>query len=179
MVQVERVCGPGGMAQRTSYAINQPGQPTRHVTRTIVLRAAPGGRRPLDPNLPPTYEAAVTGRDRSVKVEDGRAIGPASPVPDGQIPQPHTLGQPQMPVPSAPPTAYPSAPPPAFSSAPPTAFPSAPPPAFPVHQPPPGAPSNVTSCLPPAYTPSPSAPVLNNDDDDDEIDANDRRRLLA
>lgn len=96
MVRVQRVCGPGGIAQQTSYAVNQPGQPTRIVTRTVVLRPAPDGR-PLDPNLPPTYEAAVSGRDRSVKVEDG-----SEPVP---------------PAPSAPPPAF-SAPPPAFSDEP-------------------------------------------------------------
>ena len=72
VVRVERCVGPEGYAQRTSYAINRPGQPTRQLTRTVVIRAARDERED-DPNLPPTYDQAVTGKDRSVKVEEGGA----------------------------------------------------------------------------------------------------------
>ena len=42
--------------------------------------------RPLDPNLPPTYDQAVTGKDRSVKVDEGQrqdlvAMMPSAPPP--------------------------------------------------------------------------------------------------
>ena len=96
MVRVQRVCGPGGIAQQTSYAVDQPGQPTRIVTRTVVLRPAPDGR-PLDPDLPPTYEAAVSGRDRSVKVEDGKVNEPVPPPPSA--PPPPFSDEPPPPLP--------------------------------------------------------------------------------
>ena len=68
MVSVRRVQGPCGVAQQTSYEINQPGCPTRQVTRTIIVR--PASQRSNDPNLPPSYDQAITGADHSVKVEN-------------------------------------------------------------------------------------------------------------
>ncbi len=42
----------------------------------------------MDPNLPPTYDQAVTGKDHSVKVEDGRPPSPppTAPPPGGAQP---------------------------------------------------------------------------------------------
>lgn len=70
MIAVRQVEGPGGIAQQTSYAISQPGCPTRQLTRTVIVRPASG--RPNDPNLPPSYDQAVSGADRSVKVVEGQ-----------------------------------------------------------------------------------------------------------
>ena len=95
VVAVRRVSGPGGIAQQTSYAIEQPGCPTRQVTRTIIVR--PIGGRPNDPNLPPSYDQAVTGADRSVKVEEGQDL----PYP----PPPHVMSSQAPSVPPAPPAA--------------------------------------------------------------------------
>lgn len=77
VVGVERSVGPDGFTQRTSYVVNQPGLPARQITRTIVIRPN-DNRRPNDPNLPPSYDHAVTGRDKSVKVESdtGADLGP-------------------------------------------------------------------------------------------------------
>ena len=103
VVSVRRVTAPDGIAQQTSYAIERPGCPTRHLTRTVVVR--PVGGRPLDPNLPPTYNQAVSGSDRSVKIEEGSA-GAAVPPPPGDPSAPPPVGPP--------PTAYmgPAVPPP-------------------------------------------------------------------
>ena len=101
VIAVRRVQGPGGIAQQTSYAIEQPGCPTRQVTRTIIVRPASG--RPNNPNLPPSYDQAVTGADRSVKVNDGEDLPlpnappqeppppevPSAPAPEPNRPLPH------------------------------------------------------------------------------------------
>lgn len=76
MVGVQRcVTDSGAFAQRTSYAIDQPGRPTQEFHRTIVIRPS-DNRRPDNPNLPPSYDMAVTGKDKAVTVEGG--TGPPS-----------------------------------------------------------------------------------------------------
>ena len=113
VVSVRQMQGPGGIAQQTSYAIDQPGCPTQHLTRTIVVR--PASRRPNDPNLPPSYDQAVTGADRSVRVDDSKK-------------QPHINGAPSAPAP-APAADLPHMPPPRHGAAAPPAYqptPSAP-----------------------------------------------------
>ena len=59
--------GPEGYTQRTAYVINERGLPPRQVTRTVTIRPRETGR-PNNPNMPPTYDQAVTGKDKSVKV---------------------------------------------------------------------------------------------------------------
>jgi hypothetical protein len=169
--------GPEGYAQRTSYAINRPGQPTRQLTRTVVVRAARDERED-DPNLPPTYDQAVTGKDRSVKVEDG-----AGGKPSNQPPPPRGAGN--VPPPQGPP---PSAPGPIPRFAPP-----------PFSQVPRAQPSNTTTSTahnagggfraylstqpaPPNYSQAPppappSAPVISGSRD--SLDADDQTALLA
>ena len=102
---MERCVGPDGYAQRTSYAIEQPRQPTRVVTRTIVVR--PNSGRPADPNMPPTYDQAVTGKDKSVKVEDGANTRPEA-TPTAPPPSQPVMG---MGAPDLPPPAYSQGPP--------------------------------------------------------------------
>lgn len=171
---MERCVGPEGYAQRTSYAINRPGQPTRQLTRTLVIRPARDERED-DPNLPPTYDQAVTGKDRSVKVEEG---GGAKGKPT-QPPQGAANAPPQGPPPSAPGPIPRFAPPP-FSQVPR------------VQQ------NNATSATntggfrsylgtqpaPPSYSQAPSAPptapVINDSRDwSDSLDADDQTALLA
>lgn len=147
VVSVRRVTAPDGIAQQTSYAIERPGCPTRHLTRTVVVR--PVGGRPLDPNLPPTYNQAVSGSDRSVKVEDG-TTGATVPPESGD--------------PSAPP---PEGPPPGFTNA--NVGPAAPPP--PAYS---SAPTAVSFPPPAAVIRGRS-----DSDEDDGIDDDDRRLLLA
>lgn len=77
VIAVRQVEGPGGIAQQTSYAISQPGCPTRQLTRTVIVRPASG--RPNDPNLPPSYDQAVSGADHSVKVDEGQEAGCPQP----------------------------------------------------------------------------------------------------
>ena len=80
--------GPEGFTQRTSYLVNQPGLPARQVTRTVVIRPN-DNRRPNDPNLPPSYDNAVTGKDQSVKVNEvpptttQQPSAPPMPSPEG------------------------------------------------------------------------------------------------
>ena len=136
VVAVRRVAGPGGLAQQTCYAIEQPGLPTRQITRTVIIR--PANQRANDPNLPPTYDQAVTGADRSVKVDDGGAAPPTS--------ESATSGEmvPSAPLESASIQAPPSSPPlPPPSSPPPSSTYSAPP----------------SSSPPPLLPPSPPSPL--------------------
>ena len=114
MIGVERSVGPEGFTQRTSYLVNQPGLPARQVTRTIVIRPN-DNRRPNDPNLPPSYDHAVTGRDKSVKVEEGTGV----PQSDGAAPVPVTIDGTE---PSAPPPAQQLPPPDNISGMPPPAY---------------------------------------------------------
>ena len=126
--------GPGGIAQQTAYAINQPGCPTRQVTRTIIIRPASG--RPNDPNLPPSYDQAMSGADRSIKVD-----GQEEPLERNPLLQP----------------------PPRINSRSDPLPPSAPPANLSLpHMPPPRNPQSH----PPAYEPTPSAPRLSDDFDD-------------
>ena len=148
---MERCVGPDGFAQRNTYAINQPGMPTRHLQRTIVI--TPASNRPNDPNLPPTYDQAVTGKDKSVKVEEGGANGGKPVLPDGAVSSqfPPSALAPTNPQPGtfrATLEAENMPPPPAYSQA----------------------------------SPAPvSAPVINSNGDGDDVslDADDRTRLLA
>lgn len=143
--------GPGGIAQQTSYAIEQPGCPTQHLTRTIIVR--PASRRPNDPNLPPSYDQAVTGADRSVKVQEGNeTLGKnplQQPLPQVQLP-PRRSSNPPPPAATAPP---PPPPPPESTAG--MVLP---------HMPPRQNPAPVSA--PPPYPPSP------------DIDISDRQRLL-
>ena len=177
VVRVERCVGPDGYAQRTSYAINRPGQPTRQLTRTLVIRAARDERED-DPNLPPTYDQAVTGKDRSVKVEDGKSgqSHGAANVPPG-------------PPPGAPPTApgpLPQFAPPPFSQVPRIQNNNS------------NSNTNtntsgmgtgtfrsylVNQTAPPGYSQAPPAPtaapvISNSRDRSDSLDADDQTRLL-
>ena len=123
VVAVRRITGPDGIAQQTSYAIQQPGCPPQQLTRTVIIR--PAGGRPLDPNLPPTYEQAVTGKDRGVKLEEGGSSS-SSPNPEGAMP---SAPPPRPPggFPPPPPPAGPAFPqPPPYTQAPPRPAPSAP-----------------------------------------------------
>ena len=129
MIAVRQVQGPGGIAQQTAYAIEQPGCPTRQLTRTIIVR--PGSRRPNDPNLPPSYDQAITGADHSVRVD---AVGEKNP-----------LAQPVPQPPRSSATAHHS------TTAPATESNSLLP-----HMPP----QQNASTLPPPYDPTPSAPPL-------------------
>ena len=95
-MHVERCVGPSGYAQRTSYAINQPGMPTRQLTRTVVIRPA-RDERADNPNLPPTYDQAVTGKDHSVLVEGGPASNQPPQGPAGL----HDQRAPTLPPPPA------------------------------------------------------------------------------
>lgn len=179
VVRVERCVGPQGYAQRTSYAINRPGQPTRQLTRTVVIRAARDERED-DPNLPPTYDQAVTGKDRSVKVEEG-----AGAKPPGQPSQGTATAPPQGPPPPSAPGPIPRFAPPPFSQVPRVqpsntttssatrnnmgGFRS-----YLGNQP---APPNYSQAPPPA---PPSAPVISDSRDrSDSLDANDQTALLA
>ena len=81
--------------------INQPGFPARQVTRTVTIRPT-DNRRPDNPNLPPSYHHAVTGKDKSVKVQDGTSTAiddrpSASPPPFQAIP-PETANFPPPPA---------------------------------------------------------------------------------
>ena len=79
IVQLQRppACA-GGRVLNTGQS-----QPPR---RTIVLQCNPDTlmalRRSIDPNLPPSYDQAVSGRDRSVKVEDGKGVTDLPPPPE-------------------------------------------------------------------------------------------------
>lgn len=107
--------GPEGFTQRTSYLVSQPGLPARQVTRTVVIRPN-DNRRPNDPNLPPSYDNAVTGQDKSVKVEE---VPPAAPQPSAP-PSFEGAGYAAQ-VPPSGGTA--GIPPPAYSTQPPTLAP--------------------------------------------------------
>lgn len=187
MVAVRRVIGPDGMAQQTAYAITRPGCPPRQVTRTIIVRPASG--RPLDPNLPPTYQDAVSGKDRSVKVEEG---GATSPPPHPGVAAPAMLNPAPVPTstePTAPPQfpSYPSFPArrtglTGTAAQPEVAHPTAPPlhllpePAYPLTQPGLTAQSE-DSPPPPAYT---TIPLEESTEEEEEEDAlADQRRLLS
>ncbi len=161
VIGVERSVGPEGFTQRTSYLVNQPGLPARQITRTIVIRPN-DNRRPNDPNLPPSYDHAVTGRDKSVKVEEGN-VG----------------GAPMTSTNQAGATAPPPFTPNVVSGAGGgggggATQPSAPPPAPPPMMPPPHVslvpPSSISGIPPPDYTARAS-------DDSDIVDEN--RHLLA
>lgn len=127
VIAVRQVQGPGGIAQQTAYSIEQPGCPPRQLTRTIIVR--PASRRPNDPNLPPSYDQAITGADRSVKVnEPAQKMGKnplAEPLP--QVPNYSAAGR-------------------GSATAPPNS-------GLP-HMPP----RQGDHTLPPAYEPTPSAP---------------------
>ena len=99
-MRVERCLGPSGYAQRTSYAIDQPGMPTRQLTRTVVIRPA-RDERADNPNLPPTYDQAVTGKDRSVLVEGGSTSNQPPRGPAG-VPNQGVPNEPPPPVATAP-----------------------------------------------------------------------------
>lgn len=81
---MEQGVGPEGFIQRTTFQVNQSGRP-------VTIIGPHDNRRPNDPNLPPSYDHAVTGRDKSVKVEEGKGIsmemkeiierGPTAPPP--------------------------------------------------------------------------------------------------
>ena len=70
-----------------------PSAPSVSGTTTIVitpedLLLGATGRR-FNPNMPPSYDQAVTGRDRSAKVEEGTASVPISvPIDEETIPPP-------------------------------------------------------------------------------------------
>lgn len=75
---------PTSMAQRpraparTVAPPTQP-RPSAPLPRTIIITPDDLGLlshacRSVDPNLPPTYDQAVTGKDKSVKVEEGKAM---------------------------------------------------------------------------------------------------------
>ena len=134
----------------------------------MVIRAA-RDERETDPNLPPTYDQAVTGKDRSVKVEEscegslGQSQGPSIVEPPPPPPQ------------GAPPTA--SGPLPRFA-----------PPPF--SQVPRVQNSTNTSTntgtfrsylgnqsAPPSYSHAP--PVLSQHDRSDSLDADDQTALLS
>ncbi len=70
------VTDDGAFAQRTFYAVNRPGLPTQQFQRTIVIRPADNSR-PNDPNLPPSYDMAITGKDKSVKVDNSPRAEPS------------------------------------------------------------------------------------------------------
>ena len=79
IVQLQRpIACAGGRVLNTGRT-----QPPR---RTIVLQCNPDAlmalRRSIDPNLPPSYDQAVSGRDRSVKVEDGKSATSLPPPPE-------------------------------------------------------------------------------------------------
>ena len=184
VVRVERCVGPEGYAQRTSYAINRPGQPTRQLTRTVVIRPARDDRED-DPNLPPTYDQAVTGKDRSVKVEEGGAG--AGGTPSNQPPPPRG-GAANVPPPQGPPPPAAPGPMPRFAPSPFSQVPRAQPSnttggngaahnvgggfrSYLSAQP---APPNYSQVPPPA---PPSAPVIR--DRSDSLDADDQTALLA
>ena len=93
VVGVERSVGPEGITQCTAYVINENNRPPREVTRTITIRPRDSGR-PVDPNMPPTYDQAVTGKDKSVKVNpEGTQSSTTGPGPDGGPPVYGELGQ--------------------------------------------------------------------------------------
>ena len=173
---MERCVGPEGYAQRTSYAINRPGQPTRQLTRTVVVRPARDERED-NPNLPPTYDQAVTGKDRSVKVEEGGAAGKSNQPSQGTANVP-----PQGPPPSAPGPMPHFAPPP-FSQVPRVQLNNT------------GTTTGTTNTggfrsylgnqpAPPSYSPAPVAPpaapvISDSRDRSDSLDADDQTALLA
>ena len=69
-----------------------PTAPSVSGTTTIVitpedLLLGATGRR-FNPNMPPSYDQAVTGRDRSVKVEEGTASVPINPTNEETMPPP-------------------------------------------------------------------------------------------
>ncbi len=119
IVGVERTLG---LEERTMYVINEQGVHLQHVTRTVTIRPRKNGRL-HDPNMPPTYNQAVTGKDKSIKVDAEYANQQ-----QGQLTPPVTAGNPRTQPPrllSAPtysvmalPTAAPEwlPPPPAYSS---------------------------------------------------------------
>lgn len=85
--------------------INQPGLPARQVTRTLVIRPN-DSRRPDDPNLPPTYDQAVTGKDKSVKVNEPPRAPPTLVPPQPSAPPPPSYAMPPPPRTAGAPPAY-------------------------------------------------------------------------
>lgn len=73
----------GGRVIHTSVA--RPTAPSAP-RRTLILQCNPDTlmavRRSIDPNMPPSYDQAVSGRDRSVKVEDSQGTTDLPPPPD-------------------------------------------------------------------------------------------------
>ena len=71
----QRPCAP---APRTVAPPARP-RPSAPLPRTIIITPDDLGLlshacRSVDPNLPPTYDQAITGKDKSVKVEEGKAM---------------------------------------------------------------------------------------------------------
>lgn len=89
--------GPEGFTQRTSYLVSHPSFPARQVTRTVVIRPNDNSR-PNDPNLPPTYDHAVTGKDKSVRVQES-GVKNEPPKSDGATPTVPLDAQPSAPPP--------------------------------------------------------------------------------
>ena len=89
--------------------------PTRQLTRTVVIRPA-RDERADNPNLPPTYDQAVTGKDHSVLVEGGSESNQPPHGPAGV----HNQRAPTAPPPPAamPPGPIPRFAPPPFSQVP-------------------------------------------------------------
>ena len=70
-----RVCGPGDGSRPTGWV-----RPAAAAGPCTVIISSDQLRRVLNPNIPPSYDQAITGKDKSVKLEEGRAQvqGPAA-----------------------------------------------------------------------------------------------------
>jgi len=149
---VERCLGPEGYTQRTAYVISEQGLPPRHVTRVVTIRPRENAS-PQNPNMPPSYDIAVTGKDQSVKVNSTSQQQQQTGVPSSVVVVPQGSSTTQQPsAPSYSTVAPPQAPPPQQAG---------------------GLPP------PPAYSAtSPSAPAA-EDGDSNSLDADDTTRLLA
>ena len=64
-----RACGPGASSRPTGWV-----RPAAAGPCTVII-SSDQLRRVLNPNIPPSYDQAVTGKDKSVKLEEGRAQG--------------------------------------------------------------------------------------------------------
>ena len=75
-------CAGGRIVHTSTTNPTGPSAPRR----TLVLQCNPDTlmafRRSIDPNMPPSYDQAVSGRDRSVKVEDDSGTADLPPPPE-------------------------------------------------------------------------------------------------
>ena len=78
-VQNPLSCAGGRVVHTPSRQPVHPGAPRRTIVVQCDRDSLMALRRSIDPNLPPSYDQAVSGQDRSVKVEDGMGMSDLPP----------------------------------------------------------------------------------------------------